>query len=65
MGANPQSLQHLSCAVLQLAEIISFGGQWEVSLVHREFVRMESSWKMSAKRLECFQPVLGACYGGV
>jgi hypothetical protein len=41
MGANLQSLPHLSWAVLLLEEIILIDGNWKVSQVCREFVRME------------------------
>jgi len=41
MGANQQSLQHLSCAVPHLAEIILLGGKWGVYQVRREVVCME------------------------
>ena len=60
MWANPQFLQHLSCAVLQPAEIVCLGGQWEVSQVRHKFIRMEWSLMLSADSLECCQPVLEA-----
>jgi len=60
MGANPQSLPHLSCAVPLPAEIISFGGQWEVSEVRRDFVRRESRRTLLADWLDWLLPVLEA-----
>jgi hypothetical protein len=56
----PQSLQHLSCAVPQLAEFVMLGAKWEVLQVWPEFVPIEQSWKRSTDWLECFQPVLEA-----
>jgi len=60
MGANQQSWQHLSSAVLQPAEIISLGGEWGLCQVCREVVPEQWKQKRSAKWLDWFEAVLEA-----
>jgi hypothetical protein len=49
MGANPQSLQHLSSMVLQPAENISLGGKWEFSQVRRHVILVQYRRKILAE----------------
>jgi len=60
MGANEQSWQHLSSAVLQPAEIISLGGEWGLYQVCREVVLEQWKQKRSAEWLDWFEAVLQA-----
>ena len=60
MGANRQSWQHLSSAVLQPVEIFCLGGYLGVYQVCRKVVLEEWKAKRSAESLDCFQAVLEA-----
>ena len=60
MGANWQSLRHLSCTVPQPAEIVSLRAKWCISQVRREVALVQHTRNMAAECMDWFMAVLEA-----